>query len=106
LADPGVSGGGGSKDAHWLLHGLKYRCDGDAFDARYEWSFMRIHSWVQRDSVGDHAPYNYGAEHPEVFNVALGDGSVRSLGFRIDGTLMYYLAHGTDRNKLDWDLIR
>jgi hypothetical protein len=106
LASPGTTGGGSVVDDHNTLAGKKFWGDGDVFDARYEWSFLRVEgSWIQRDSTGEHNAHWWGSNHPEVWNVVLGDGSVRSLNFRVDHTLSNRLINAQDRGKIDWELI-
>ena len=108
LADLGVTtGGAGIKIDHNQMVTNKFRGDGDAFDARYEWSFLRVEGWwvIKNATDLNQNAYGFGSKHPEIWNVVLGDGSVRSLNYRTDGTLVNNLMNINDRTKIEWDLL-
>ena len=50
----------------------------------------------------------WGAAHSggQVLNYCLGDGSVKTCRFDMDGTALSNLLNRTDRNKIDWDLVQ
>jgi len=84
------------------------RGDGDIFDARHPLHFVRFYQSINRDVTSDsgNSSKHWGSAHSGgVVNFALGDGSVKTLRWDIDGTALARLLDRRDRNKIDWDLI-
>jgi len=84
------------------------RGDGDIFDARHPLHFLRFSASINRDVTSDSGTWSkhWGAAHSGgVVNFCLGDGSVKTFRWDIDGTAFARLLSRTDRQKIDWDLI-
>jgi len=82
--------------------------DGDIFDARHPLHFVRLGNTIQRDVTYNDPAYTkfWGSAHAGgVTNFCLGDGSVKTIRWDIDGTAFSRMIDRKDRNKIDWDLI-
>jgi len=84
--------------------------DGDAFDARHPFHFVRVGASINSNPTDTNASWSkhWGSSHSggQVVNFCLGDGSVRAFRFDIDGTSFSNLLNRADRNKVDWDLVQ
>jgi len=89
--------------------GVRNYADGDAFDARHPFHFVRFSASIYSnpyDTSGYGSSKHWGSSHSggQMLNFCLGDGSVRSFRFDMDGGVLSNLLNRTDRNKIDWEL--
>lgn len=59
-------------------------CDNNACYAGFDWDWQRWNGAPQQDTPGSSSFYSFGSAHPDGFNMAFCDGSVRSISFAID----------------------
>ena len=80
--------------------------DGDAYNTRHPWHFLRRGNDRQRDANNfeGHNVRRAGSVHPSGFMILLGDGSVRMASWTADQTFMDRIAIRNDRSKVEWDL--
>lgn len=73
--------------------------DGDAFDARYPWQFLRygpVLSNNQQESTDATRNLHWGSAHPQSANFAFCDGRVQSLSYSVDTTVFSRLLDRRD----------
>jgi len=91
-----------------VTNGVETVADGDAFNAEHPLHFLRFGASIQRDVLTTNGEYakHWGSSHSGgVVNFCLGDGSVKTLRWDLDGTAFSRMLDRKDRNKIDWDLI-
>jgi prepilin-type processing-associated H-X9-DG protein len=82
--------------------------DGDAFDARYPWHFLRYGPIMNRDAepTGDaDRCRHWGSAHPGGVNVVFVDGHVQILKWNVDTAIFGSLLDRRDGAGLDLDLL-
>jgi hypothetical protein len=89
---------------HWGYMAVVYNNDGGGFNSPatmppYPDFGSGKTAWGGSDGNNDYVPwrnYGFGSLHPSVFNVLLGDGSVRSVSKTINMTLIVKLSRVND----------
>ncbi len=85
--------------------GGQERGDGDAFDIRHPWHFLRTFHDVQRDvnSTHGHNVRRMGSAHPGGWGVVMGDGAVRLISWNAGWEVVSRIADRRDRQKVEWE---
>ncbi len=85
--------------------GSHERGDGDAFDVRHPWHFLRLFGDIQRDVnyLHGHNVRRMGSPHPGGWQTVLGDGAVRMISWNADGNVVSRIADIHDRQKVEWE---
>jgi prepilin-type N-terminal cleavage/methylation domain-containing protein/prepilin-type processing-associated H-X9-DG protein len=94
---------GGAETEFDLTAGPRY-ADGDAFDARYPWQFVRYGTILTNSSASNpdaNLNRHWGSNHSDVVNFAFCDGRVRNLTTRVDVTVLARLLDRKDGKAVD-----